>query len=54
MLDVVCLKNDVFSQRFRAEHGKDLDNEQKMTAKIDQIRDELFNMSFEDTGKDLI
>lgn len=54
MLEVVCLKNDVYTQRFKAEHGKDLENEEKMTAKIEQIRDELFSMSFEETGKDLI
>jgi PAS domain-containing protein len=54
MLEVVCLKNDVFTQRFKAEHGKDLENEEKMTAKIEQIRNELFSMSFEETGKDLI
>ena len=54
MLEVVCLKNDIFTQRFKAENGKDLENEEKMTAKIELIRDELFNMSFEDTGKDLI
>lgn len=54
MLEVVCLKNDVFTQRFKAEHGRDIDNTDKMTAKIESIREELFNMSFEETGKDLI
>ena len=27
MVEVVCLKNDVFTQRFKAEHGKDLEND---------------------------
>ena len=54
MFDVVCLKNDVFTQRFKAEHGKELANEDKMNAKIDQIRDELFNLGFEESGKDTI
>ena len=26
MVEVVCLKNDVFTQRFKAEHGKDLED----------------------------
>lgn len=54
MLDIVSLKNDVFTARFRAEHGRDLDSEDKVAAKIDQIRDELFNLSFEESGKDLM
>jgi hypothetical protein len=54
MFDIVCLKNDIFTQRFRAENGKDLENDDKLNAKIEQIRDELFNMSFEQTGKELV
>ena len=54
MMDIVCLKNDIFAQRFKAEYGKDLDNEEKMNAKIEQIKDELFNLSYEESGKDLI
>jgi hypothetical protein len=34
-MDVVRLKNDVFATRFRAEHGKDLDSEDKLNAKIE-------------------
>jgi len=54
MFDVVCLKNDVFTQRFKAEHGKELANEEKMNANIESIREELFNLGFEESGKDTI
>lgn len=54
MMEVVCLKNDVFTQRFKAEHGKDLENDKKLNARIEQIKDELFNLGFEESGKDLI
>lgn len=35
MMDIVCLKNDVFTQRFKAEHGRDIENDEKVNAKID-------------------
>jgi phenylalanyl-tRNA synthetase alpha subunit len=54
IMDVVRLKSDIFASRFRAEHGKDLDSEDKLNAKIELIRDELFNLNFEESGKDLI
>lgn len=54
MTEIVCLKNDMFTQRFKAEHGRDLESEEKITAKIEAIRDELFNLNFEETGRELI
>jgi uncharacterized membrane-anchored protein YjiN (DUF445 family) len=54
MIEVVCLKNDVFTQRFKAEHGKDLENDEKVNARIEKIKDELFNLGFEESGKELI
>ena len=56
MLDIVSLKQDIFTKRYKAEFGanKEPESEQNLKHQLELIREELFNSSFEETGKELI
>ena len=57
MLDVVSLKQDIFTKRFKAEYGaskEPAETEEALKHQLELIRDDLFNSSFEETGKELI
>ena len=58
LLDIVQLKHDIFTQRFKAEFGAhksvSAETEDAITHHIQVIRDELFNSSFDENGKELI
>jgi len=57
MFDIVSLKTDIFKRRFTAEYGveREPDNEEVLKHEIEKVREELFNMSFDDNqGKDTI
>jgi len=58
LLEVVSLKQDVFTKRFKAEFGAHKEpgpeTEEVMAHQIEAIREELFNVSFEESGKDLV
>ena len=57
MLDVVSLKQDIFTKRFKAEYGahkEPAESEEALKHQLELIRDDLFNSSFEETGKELI
>jgi len=60
MFDIVKLKSDIYMKRFKAENFKadDLINQQSSEAiirhEIEKIRESLFNMPFEETGRDII
>jgi len=57
-MDIVNLKQDMFTKRFKAEFGASKDPtpevKEAIAHKIDQIRDELFNVNFEESGRELI
>lgn len=58
LLDIVQLKHDIFTQRFKAEFGANrnptAETEEAITHQIQVIREELFNSSFDENGKELI
>lgn len=54
LLDIVQLKHDIYTQRFKAEFNKGPESESEIAHSIQVIRDELFNSSFDENGKDLI
>jgi hypothetical protein len=58
MMDVVCLKQDMFTQRVKAEYGAgkevQMETEESLRNKIQLVRDELFNQGFEESGQDII
>ena len=60
MFDIVKLKSDIYMKRFKAENfnADDLINQQSSEAiirhEIEKIRESLFNMPFEETGRDII
>lgn len=57
MFDIVSLKSDIFKHRFSAEYGaeREPDNEEVLKHEIEKVREELFNMSFdENQGKDIM
>lgn len=57
MVSVVTLKQDIFTKRYKAEYGahKDVpETEDALKHKLELIREDLFNASFEETGKELV
>ena len=58
VMDIVNLKQDMFSKRFKAEFGQQKEpapeTQEAIASQIEQIRDELFNANFEESGRELI
>ena len=56
LFDIVDIKADIYMKRFRAEYGeqKELDNEETIKSEIQKIRDEVFNVPFEDSCKEIV
>ena len=58
IMDIVNFKQDIFSKRFKAEYGAHREpapeTMEAIAHKIELIRDELFNVNFEENGKELI
>ena len=58
VMEIVNLKQDMFSKRFKAEFGASKDpapeTQEALAHQIDTIRDELFNVNFEENGRELI
>ena len=58
IMDIVNFKQDMFSKRFKAEYGSsrepNAETQDQIMHKIETIRDELFNTSFEENGRELV
>ena len=63
IFDIVNLKQDIYTKRFKAEFGgqsKDVASgsqaeiQENIAHQIETIREDLFNLPFEDSGKELI
>jgi len=58
IFDIVDFKTEIFMKRHKAEFGSsgpsDFDSEDLLRSDIERIRDELFNMPFEESGRDLM
>lgn len=58
LMEIVQLKTDTFQRRFKAEYGAHKEpgpeTEASLANRIEQIRDSLFNVSLETSGKELI
>lgn len=57
-MDIVNFKQEMFTKRFKAEYGSSRDptpeTQEQLMHKIELIRDELFNVSFEENGRELV
>ena len=58
VMEIVNLKQDMFSKRFKAEFGASREptpeTQEALAHQIETIRDELFNVNFEENGRELI
>ena len=57
MFDIVKLKSDVYQKRLKAENFNAKENftsEDIIQHEIEKIRDELFNLSFNETSREII
>ena len=58
IMEIVQVKKDVFTKRFKAEYGASRElppeTEDQLAHQIETIREELFNVSFEEHGRELI
>ena len=58
LLEIVQLKRNIFTQRFKAEFGAQknptAETEEALTHQIELIRDELINSNFDESGKEMI
>ena len=60
MFDIVKLKSDIYIKRFKAENYRADDamcntsSEEILKHEIEKIRDNIFNLPFEETGRDII
>lgn len=60
LFDIVKLKSDIYAKRFKAENYKVDDplnaaqSEEILKHEIDKIRESLFNLPFEETGRELV
>ena len=58
IMEIVQVKKDVFAKRFKAEYGaaKEVpqETEEQLVHQIETIREELFNVSFDENGRELI
>jgi len=58
IMDIVSFKQDMFSKRFKAEYGSArepaTETQEALAHKVELIRDELFNVNFEENGRELV
>ena len=60
MFDIVKLKSDIYMKRFKAENYRADDpmcnttSEEILKHEIEKIRESIFNLPFEETGKEII
>lgn len=58
VMEIVNLKQDMFTKRFKAEFGASKETppetQEALAHQIENIRDELFNVSFDENGRELI
>ena len=58
IMDIVNFKQEMFTKRFKAEYGSARDStaetQEQLMHRIEMIRDELFNVSFEENGRELV
>ena len=55
MFDIVKLKTDIYLKRFKADNmAENISSEEILKHDIEKIKDELFNMDFEEQGRDII
>lgn len=55
LFDIVDMKTEIYLKRFRAEqNGADYDNEEVVRHEIERIREELFNLPFQESGRELV
>jgi hypothetical protein len=55
----VNIKTEIYMKRYRAEYGNsqeghDFDNEEALRHDIEKIREELFSLPFEESGKEIV
>ena len=60
-MEIVNLKQDMYSKRFKAEFGASKEpttaaetSHEQIAHQIEQIRDEVFNVNFDESGRELI
>lgn len=57
LFDIVDLKTEIYLKRYRAEFSQttsEFDSEELIKHEIDRIRDELFNLPFEESSQEII
>ena len=57
MFDIVKLKSDIYTKRFKAENFKgdaSATSEEILKNQIENIKEGLFNVNFEETGREII
>lgn len=55
MFDIVKLKTDIYLKRFKAENITDgISSEEILKNDIEKIKEELFNLDFEEQGRDIV
>ena len=57
LFDIVELKTEIYQKRHTAEYGHpnpDYENEETVKHEIEKIREELFNLPFEQAGTEII
>jgi hypothetical protein len=55
IFDIVDFKSEIYMKRSKAEYQQyEFDSEEMLRADIEKIREELFNMPFEESGREII
>ena len=58
LMEIVTVKNDIFTKRFKAEYGPKSEvppeTQEAISHQIETIKEELFNSSFDESGRELI
>jgi hypothetical protein len=56
LFEIVEFKKETFMKRYKAERGLSIDyeNEEVVRHEIERIRDDIFNLPFEEAGRDIV
>ena len=55
MFDIVDLKTDIYKKRYRAEFNDEtVESEEAIRHEIQKIKEEVFNLPFEESGAEII
>ena len=57
LFDIVDLKTEIYIKRYKAEFGgssSEIENEEGLRHEIERIREEVFNLPFEESSRELI